>query len=318
VHAHAGFRHEALLYAGPDDFLDRVVSFITDGLAAAEPVLVAAGDTKLALLRKALGRDAARVEFVDMGDVGRNPARVIPAWRAFVDGQKAGGESLRGVGEPVWPERTADELIECERHEALLNLALPPTTPLWLLCPYDTTVLAPAMIDEARVNHPYLAEGGRSGPSTAFRPPDPGVPFALALPPAPADADQLAFDLSTLPALRRFVAARGNELGLHGDRISDLILAVNELGSNSVRHGGGYGVVRLWQERDDVVAEVRDHGCIDYPLAGRERPAVDRLGGRGLWLVNQLCDLVQVRSTAEGCVVRVRMVRARVPSGAPG
>ena len=139
------------------------------------------------------------------------------------------------------------------------------------------------------------------------------MPFAVALPPAPADADQFTFDLSTLPALRRFVAARGTELGLDGDRISDLILAVNELGTNSVRHGGGYGVVRLWQERGDVVAEVRDHGCIHDPLAGRERPAVDRLGGRGLWLVNQFWDLVQVRSTAQGCVVRVRMGRATVP-----
>jgi anti-sigma regulatory factor (Ser/Thr protein kinase) len=263
-------------------------------------------------LRHALATDAERVTLLDMADVGRNPARVIPAWREFVDQHRQTGRPLRGVGEPIWPERTPDEHVECGRHEALLNLALPAATPLWLLCPYDITTLTPAVIDEARVNHPYLAQAGRSAKSAAFRAPDPGVPFALSLPSAPVDADQFAFDIQSLPALRRFIATRGAAFGLADDRLSDLILAVNELGTNSVRHGGGLGVVRLWQDGPHVVAEVRDHGCIDDPFAGRERPAVDGLGGRGLWLVNQLCDLVQVRSSAAGCVVRVRMRRSLV------
>jgi anti-sigma regulatory factor (Ser/Thr protein kinase) len=312
VHAHAGYRHEALLYAGTDDFVERIVPFITDGLATEEAVLVAAADEKLDLLRHALATDAERVTLLDMADVGRNPARVIPAWREFVDQHRQTGRPLRGVGEPIWPERTPDELVECGRHEALLNLALPAATPLWLLCPYDITTLTPAVIDEARVNHPYLAQAGRSAKSAAFRAPDPDVPFALSLPSAPVDADQFAFDIQSLPALRRFIATRGAAFGLADDRLSDLILAVNELGTNSVRHGGGLGVVRLWQDGPHVVAEVRDHGCIDDPFVGRERPAVDGLGGRGLWLVNQLCDLVQVRSSAAGCVVRVRMRRSLV------
>ena len=137
------------------------------------------------------------------------------------------------------------------------------------------------------------------------------MPLAAPLASAPLDADQLAFDLPSLPALRRFVAMRGTAFGLVGDRISELILAVNELATNSVRHGGGFGLVRLWQDHDEVVAEVRDHGYIDDPLVGRQRPEVEALGGRGLWLVNQLCDLVQVRSTPGGCVVRVRVRGAR-------
>jgi anti-sigma regulatory factor (Ser/Thr protein kinase) len=303
-----GYRHEALLYAGADDFVERIVPFITDGLAAAEPVLVAAEDTKLDLLRRALAADAERVTLVDMGELGRNPARVIPAWLEFVAGHER--QPLRGVGEPIGPDRTADELIECARHEALLNLALAPSTPLWLLCPYDVGSLAPAVIDEARVNHPYLAEAGASSLSAVFCPPDPGAPFASPLSDAPPDADQLVFDLAALRDLRRFVAGRSTAFGLPDDRISDLIVAVNELGTNSVRHGGGFGVVRLWVDGDDVVAEVRDRGVIADPLVGRERPAPGSLGGRGLWLVNQLCDLVQVRSSPAGAVVRVRVRRA--------
>jgi anti-sigma regulatory factor (Ser/Thr protein kinase) len=53
--------------------------------------------------------------------------------------------------------------------------------------------------------------------------------------------------------------------------------------------------------------EVRDRGWIDDPLAGRERPSDLRGGGRGLWIVNHLCDLVQVRSSASGSVVRLQM-----------
>ena len=45
------------------------------------------------------------------------------------------------------------------------------------------------------------------------------------------------------------------------------------------------------------MCEVRD--------AGRERPAIDRDGGRGLWMVNQLCDLVELRSGDMGTVVRI-------------
>jgi hypothetical protein len=37
------------------------------------------GERKLQLLREALGTRADRVHFADMGVVGRNPARIIPA-----------------------------------------------------------------------------------------------------------------------------------------------------------------------------------------------------------------------------------------------
>jgi hypothetical protein len=56
-----------------------------------------------------------------------------------------------------------------------------------------------------------------------------------------------------------------------------------------------------------VICEISDAGSIADPLVGRENPPVDRLGGRGLWMANQLCDLVQVRSGAFGTVVRLHV-----------
>ena len=89
------------------------------------------------------------------------------------------------------------------------------------------------------------------------------------------------------------------------------MLAVHELATNSVRHGGGHGTCRLWRDGTALVCEVSDHGWITDPMAGRRRPAADQPGGRGLWLVNQLCDAVELRSSPAGTVVRVRMSDGR-------
>jgi anti-sigma regulatory factor (Ser/Thr protein kinase) len=93
--------------------------------------------------------------------------------------------------------------------------------------------------------------------------------------------------------------------------IGDLVLAVNEVAANSIAHGGGSGTLRVWRDGGALVCEVSDRGHLDDPLADRRRPAPGQDGGRGLWLANQLCDLVQVRSFATGTTVRLHMHRDR-------
>ncbi len=95
--------------------------------------------------------------------------------------------------------------------------------------------------------------------------------------------------------------------GLGECTTDDLVLCVDEMASNSLLHGGGDGVLRMWREPIEVICEISDAGSIADPLVGRENPALDRLGGRGLWMANQLCDLVQVRSGASGTVVRLHV-----------
>ena len=145
------FRHEALLYAGQSGFVSGTLPFIRDGLASEEAMLVVVSQEKIDLLRHGLGSDADAVHFADMAEVGMNPARIIPAWYDFVNEYR--GRRLRGIGEPIWASRSSAELIECQRHESLLNVAFAEAPAWWLLCPYDTESLDPGVIAEARRSH---------------------------------------------------------------------------------------------------------------------------------------------------------------------
>jgi anti-sigma regulatory factor (Ser/Thr protein kinase) len=309
--AEGAFRHEALLYAGLDEFTETTAAFIRGGLEADEPVLVVVAGEKIELLRSELGDDASRVQFADMADIGSNPARIIPAWYDFVGEHVEAGTRLRGIGEPIFPERSPEALVECQRHESLLNLAFDEGRAWWLLCPYDTSALDQAVVDEAMASHPYVWAEGDHATSTTYRDLDTiAKPFDHELTEPTVAVRDLPFGVGQLDAVRRAVAREAREHGLSRRRIADLILAVNEVATNSVRHGGGHGTLRTWRESDRVVFEVRDGGLIDKPLAGRQRPVAGQEGGFGMWLVYQLCDLVQVRSFPEGSVVRIHMTIA--------
>jgi anti-sigma regulatory factor (Ser/Thr protein kinase) len=309
------FRHEALLYAGMAAFLEGTVPFVRGGLDAGEPVLVVESAAKIALLRAELGSDAGLVHFADMAAVGANPARIIPAWRDFVNQYGGHGRRLRGIGEPIWNGRTPVELIECQRHESLLNTAFATGDPWWLLCPYDTQAMDPAVIDEARRSHPYLTDGTSFHASNDYRGLAAcGAPFDVPLPEPRSGVHELAFDASTLVEVRALAGRSAADAGLSQSRAANFVLAVNEVATNSVVHGGGKGSFRVWREAGALSSEVRDSGHFDNPLVDRELPAPGASGPRGLWLANQLCDLVQIRTFPGGSAVRLHMWLKATPT----
>ena len=283
------FRHEALLYRGSRGFLAGSLPYIRTGLAADEPILVAVDTPKIRSLRGALGSDADRVQYADMAVLGHNPARIIPAWRKFAD---ANPGPIRGIGEPIWAGRSATELVECQLHEALLNVAFADRDDFRLLCPYDTS-MAGNVIHEACCSHPVV-----DGTSSRIYREDLLAPFDSPLPPPPATARILGFELDNLVEVRRQVEHSARRAGLAADREQDLVLAVSELAGNSIRHGGGRGILRVWRTDEALICEVRDRGRITDPLAGRVQPDLERLDGRGLWLANSVCDLIQIRAGA--------------------
>lgn len=302
----ASFRHEMLFYAGDDGFVAGTLELVKHALARDAGVLAAVGTARATALKEALGDDAERVRFLNMRELGRNPARIIPVWREFVAEHARDDGGGLGIGEPIWPGRSDAELTECHRHEALLNLAFDDGPGWHLLCPYDLDGLDEQVIEAARHAHPLLAwQGATHGNDEYSDARQPPRPFAGTLPAPSGPVRQLAFAAANLAEVREVVCGFSTGEGLAAEHTEQLVLAIDELATNSIRYGGGSGVLRCWREADIVLCEVQDEGRIEAPLVGRRRPAPEAHSGRGVWLVNQLCDLVQIRSGPPGTVVRV-------------
>jgi anti-sigma regulatory factor (Ser/Thr protein kinase) len=146
-----------------------------------------------------------------------------------------------------------------------------------------------------------------SSPSSDYTPVDALEPFAAPLPDAPDDIEHFEFSTGPLHDVRSFVSRAAERLGLDNPRRADLVLAVNEMATNSVQHGGGVGRLRVWRDHGTLVCEITDTGVISEPLLGRRSPSVDGENGRGHWMANQVCDLVQLHSSRAGTAVRLHM-----------
>jgi serine/threonine-protein kinase RsbW len=122
------------------------------------------------------------------------------------------------------------------------------------------------------------------------------------------------FDRGQVTRLRHTLASCVERAGLAGQRLDDFVLAVNELITNAVRHGGGQGHVTLWNTGDMVLCEVSDdgRGIGAERLANHDRPAPDTAGGWGLWLADQLSDSMIVTTGPAGTSVRIGAMLDRV------
>ena len=134
-----------------------------------------------------------------------------------------------------------------------------------------------------------------------------GAP-GLALAAPPAQAESFPFHLDLAP-LREAVRTRARGAGLPPHRVVDLVLAVGEATANTVRHAGGTGTLRIWQDDREIVCEVSDPGRMANPRAGQFPPEAGSRGGQGLWIIHQACDHVEVSSGDTGTVIRMHVWR---------
>ncbi len=294
-----------MLYGDTSEFLDSVVPFISDGLKLTQPIMVAVIGSRIQAIRAALGDAADQVSFVDMSQLGHNPARIIPALRRYLDTHGGDRAAVRVVGEPIWLGRRATEITECQLHEGLLNLAIAPDTPLWLLCPYDVHALEQPIAAEAHRSHPAVVEHGHYKGSTEYT----GAYyvqclFAHDLPEPPACAELRTFSAADLGGVTNRVTGAAFRAGISVERASQLACAVREIACDATATSHGQGTLRLWIDADAMICEVRDRLRIDDPIIGRIE-ATTSAGRKGLWRANQICDLIQVRSNAAGTTVRV-------------
>jgi anti-sigma regulatory factor (Ser/Thr protein kinase) len=298
-----GFVHEALIYRDEAELDEALREFLRAAAAADEPVLVALPTAHLERVRERVAGDAVDARFVNVERVGRNPSCLLPMIEEWVSSHAG---RARVVSEVVWPGRREAEAAEALRQEALLNHALAGTEAT-VLSPFDGRRLDEAVLAGVEMTHPTVLESGRRRASASYRDPE-SMHFGelWPLPPAPQQASEHPLD-GSLADLRHAVAEDPALAALPAERRHDLVFAVNEVATNAVRHGDGECMTRIWSERDEVVIEVSFHTRLEDVLAGCRRPPADARDGRGLWLINQLCDLVELRTDGGETTLRMHI-----------
>jgi anti-sigma regulatory factor (Ser/Thr protein kinase) len=294
------FQHEALPYKGRDEFVSTCAALVHDAYELEQRIILLAAAEKLTDVRDALGARPLDVSFVPTDEHGRNPSRITTLLDAF---QAAGdGRRCLGLTEPASAERPTAELTEARLADCVLNLEPVRSWPMSLVCMYDTAELDDAGLSDMRRSHPSIRGEGDNDdydPDLAHR------LFATPLPARPPGVETSDIGAARLGEMRRFVRTRADDATLAADRVDDFVLAANEVVTNSLRHGGGRCQIAVWHDGTTVTCEIRDAGRITDPLTGRLAPPPAAATGRGLWLVNHLCDFVQIRSSQAGTVVRL-------------
>lgn len=299
--ASPGLLHMIYPYTGRQEYVSGTLAYIEQARAAGAAVLVATSQERRDALGAHLSSDDS-VTFMDTAALGRNPGRLIPAWQDWID-RRTDGRAVHGINDAAATLRGSAYDGEARYAEWLLNQAFA-KAPAWsLLCPVDTALQSVSAIESLTRCHPQIWNGTGHSPVADFF----LGPYAHDELAAPTGAVEcMTFTIDDLSAVRDKVATFARANGLPTKRTRELILAVSEVATNSIRYGGGTGTLLVWTQEDALICELRDEGVITDSLVGQRRPSATQLGGRGLWFVNQLCDLVQLRS-APGQGTRIRL-----------
>jgi anti-sigma regulatory factor (Ser/Thr protein kinase) len=146
------------------------------------------------------------------------------------------------------------------------------------------------------------------------RQPDPRPDGDGQSPPAsPSLGDPMPYTYTTdLSAIRAIVHRYAVLAGLTEARGIDLVLAVNEVAANTVRHAKSPGSLKIWYDSEEIVCQIHDEGRITDPLAGTRPPSLGGTGGHGLWIVHRVCDQVEIQSDESGTTIRLHMKLPRL------
>jgi len=325
----AGYVHEAVLYDSDEKFLDVVVPFLRQGVAAGEPCLVALAASTTGLVRAAMGDTAGLTFFDDRYD---RPASVIRSNRDLFTAHLIDGASQIRVASEVPHPGVGAPWDGWARYEAAINRAYA-QFPLWGLCAYDTRITPGPVLDEVARTHPYLAtgDGHRVNPRyqdpaefLTRRPHSQADPVETASPPiidlidptpaAARDAVRTASMIRpdtflpdpTAASTFQMEAPQPATPQLEPADIEHLVFAVSEAVTNAVLHGRPPVRFRLWAAADRVVATITDRGDgPPDPFAGLLPVTDPSSAGLGLWLTHQLCSHVTHDTTNDGFTIRL-------------
>jgi anti-sigma regulatory factor (Ser/Thr protein kinase) len=293
-------RHDAFLYESDDEYVERSVGFLRDGLDAGEGAIVANARAGLGMVREALGDDADRVTFVDVSETYTRPARALAAYHGLLLEQLRTTPTVRAVAEVQ--TGPADEAFVLWRgYEAIWNVACA-HLPAWVVCTYNANELPDQVLDSVLRTHSAVLGDGWE-PNHRYEDPREVVRQVT---PAP----------EPLPALRSF--SIGNDLEVFREQLArelvaervperttlETLVAATELADNAMRHGGGIEQVRTGRAEGRFVCEVIDRGPgFDDPLAAYLPPR-DGIG-TGLWVVGQLAWRLEFFHSPAGFTARL-------------
>jgi anti-sigma regulatory factor (Ser/Thr protein kinase) len=303
-------RHDALFFASDQELVAAVVPFLLDGVSAGEPVGIACSDRASRLLAAEIP-PSARIRVFNPEDVYRRPAAATSTWQPFIrDELAAGARHVRVIGEVDFGNEPV-EWGQWADYEAAISLPLA-GSPAWHLCLYDTRHLPPEVLEVGRLTHPHLLMGTTRVPNPRHVDPveylrsDHHGPDPLEATPPTLTVDHLR-DADGVAGVRRAVRFAVDRIAPGSTSGEDFTIAVNEIVTNALRHGRPPIRLRLWATPRRSLCTVADGGYgIDDPLAGYgPAPADVSRGGMGLWLARQLCDRVQLSTTAAGFTARL-------------
>lgn len=319
------YRHEAMLFRGDDGFVAAVEPFVREGLDRDESVILALAPHRLQAMRDALRDVDFRVGGPDCPaapsgvvltwpETASAASRLLPSWQRFATGW--GDRPVRGVTEPMWSARRQAEREECLLSEAMLNLAVPSTVPLWLACGYDVDRVPADLLDETFRSHAVVLDASSTETATTYT----GAHHVAAV-------FERALSAPVEP-VRRLVIRPGNGAevgdwvrrwatgwGLGQVRAGRLAGALRQLGQACLADGGLDAVVLLlWQDGHALIGQltVTDPHGTGHQAAGPDGAAApqfllaeDGPLGAAVARADECADLVQVRCGPSGTVVRV-------------
>jgi anti-sigma regulatory factor (Ser/Thr protein kinase) len=297
----AAFTHAALIVDSDEGLRSRLLPAVRQSLDAGLPVLMVVSRHTERLVRGALGARSDEPEWADTGTFSLRLGFVFEEFRRYLAAQHRNGRRVHVVAEPdiatgIDPDSPVDRAAAYLSYEAMCNEAYAgfgcPVTCLW-----DSRRHSTLIIENVRSLHNHEITESGTEPNATHVPafdylsgrnhvPLPALPAAV-------DMDLILADPPGLIRLRAVIAAWAERESFAPMAAGDVVMAVAEVATNGLVHGGAPVRVRAWRHSDTLVVQVDDAGGIPLPpMAGYLAPSADPAAGRGLWLARQLTDVL--------------------------
>lgn len=302
-------QHAGLPYERVDRFLEAAVPYLNAGVEKGEAVIAVTSKRNLDALRAELGPAARHIDLFENAQWYDSPARALTRYLTYW-GQRceSGWVPLRMLGEPVCPHHDGQQVERWTAFESGIN-ELMRWMPVRMLCAYDLS-LRTNRLHHVEISHPHMAAGASTEKSSRFIEPESFRFSRWSTPLSTPKTGALCvpFERETLATLRASIEKFASEYGLKSAERIDLHLAVGEAAANAIKHGGGAGTLRMWRAGGEVVADVVCfEGRFDDVMLGYLAPPAMAQSGRGMWMIRQLCDWVEIRPRPRGSTVRMHL-----------